>query len=74
MATLLAKNADVVVTMDGRRRELKNAGVFARDGVIEQVGLAAELPSTADRILDLRARPHPASRDDQTATTIWIRS
>ena len=54
MATLLARNADVVVTMDGRRRELKNAGVFARDGVIEQVGLAAELPATADRILDLR--------------------
>jgi len=54
MATLLAKNADVAVTMDGRRRELKNAGLFARDGVIEQVGLAAELPSTADRILDLR--------------------
>src|SRR5713226_6421889 len=54
MATLLAKNADVVVTMDGRRRELENAGVFARDGVVEQAGLAAELPATADRILDLR--------------------
>src|ERR1700730_972131 len=32
MATLLAKNADVVVTMDGQRRELKNAGMFAHDG------------------------------------------
>jgi hypothetical protein len=42
MATLLAKNANMVVTMDGRRRELKNAGLFARDGVIEQVGLTAE--------------------------------
>jgi len=49
MATLLAKNADVVVTMDGQRRELKNAGLFARDGVIEQVGFTAELPGTADR-------------------------
>ena len=53
MATLLAKNADVVVTMDGQRRELKNAGLFAHDGVIEQVGPTAELPSTADRVLDL---------------------
>jgi len=53
MATLLAKNADVVVTMDGERRELKNAGLFARDGVIEQVGPTAELPATADRVLDL---------------------
>jgi cytosine/adenosine deaminase-related metal-dependent hydrolase len=40
--------------MDGQRREIKNAGLFARDGVIEQVGLTAELPATADRILDLR--------------------
>jgi hypothetical protein len=55
MATLLAKNADVVVTMDGQRRELKNAGLFAHDGVIEQVGPTAELPSTADRVLDLSA-------------------
>lgn len=54
MATLLAKNADVVVTMDGKRRELKNAGLFARDGVIENVGLSSELPSTADVVLDLR--------------------
>jgi 8-oxoguanine deaminase len=44
MGTLLAKNADVLVTMDGRRRELRSAGLFARDGLIEQVASAAELP------------------------------
>src|SRR6478609_3555444 len=44
MGTLLAKNADVVVTMDGQRRELRNAGLFARDGMIENVGPTAELP------------------------------
>src|SRR6478736_271034 len=54
MGTLLAKNADVVVTMDGQRRELKNAGLFARDGMIEKVGPTAELPVTADLVLDLR--------------------
>ena len=54
MGTLLAKNADVLVTMDGQRRELKDAGLFARDGVIVAVGPTAELPESADRVLDLR--------------------
>jgi hypothetical protein len=53
MGTLLAKNATVVVTMDGQRRELRNAGLFARDGMIEQVGPTAALPGTADVVLDL---------------------
>jgi 8-oxoguanine deaminase len=53
MPTLLAKNADVLVTMDGDRRELKNAGLFARDGIIEQVGLTDQLPASADQVLDL---------------------
>jgi cytosine/adenosine deaminase-related metal-dependent hydrolase len=53
MPTLLAKNADVLVTMDGNRRELRGAGLFARDGVIEQVGVTNELPDTADVVLDL---------------------
>ena len=48
MTTLLARNADVLVTMDGERRELRNAGLFARDGIIEQVGPTASLPGTAD--------------------------
>ncbi|MCC2628010.1 MAG: 8-oxoguanine deaminase, partial [Thermomicrobiales bacterium] len=53
MPTLLAKNADVLVTMDGERRELRDAGLFARDGVIEQVGPTSELPDSADTVLDL---------------------
>jgi len=53
MTTLLAKNAAVVVTMDGERRELRDAGLFARDGFVEQVGPTAELPATADIVLDL---------------------
>jgi len=54
MATLLAKNATVLVTMDGERRELKDAGLFARDGIIEQVGPSSALPASADTVLDLR--------------------
>ncbi len=40
--------------MDHGRRELRDAGLFARDGWIEQVGLTSELPAAADEILDLR--------------------
>jgi hypothetical protein len=35
MSTLLAKNAEVLVTMDGQRRELKNAGIYAEEGFIK---------------------------------------
>ena len=53
MGTLLARNATILVTMDDQRRELPGAGLFARDGVIEQVGPSAELPSDADVVLEL---------------------
>jgi cytosine/adenosine deaminase-related metal-dependent hydrolase len=53
MATLLVKNATVVATMDDERREIAGGGLFIRNNVIEQVGPSAELPSDADRTLDL---------------------
>ena len=53
MPTLLVKNAAMLVTMDDARRELTDAGLFARDGIIEQVGPTVELPSRADQVLDL---------------------
>ncbi|GLK83216.1 8-oxoguanine deaminase [Ancylobacter defluvii] len=53
MATLLAKNADILVTMDGARREIAGGGIFARDGMIEAVGLSETLPASADRVIDL---------------------
>jgi 8-oxoguanine deaminase len=56
MTTLLAKNATIVVTMDGTRRELRDAGLFARDGFIEQVASTDELPTSADTVLDLRGQ------------------
>jgi cytosine/adenosine deaminase-related metal-dependent hydrolase len=56
MKTLLAKNADILVTMDSSRRELKNASLFAEDGVIRQIGDAADLPPTADTVIDLRGQ------------------
>ncbi|MFO1162322.1 MAG: amidohydrolase family protein [Reyranellaceae bacterium] len=56
MTTLLAKHADVLVTMDGERRELKGAGLYAEDGIIKQVGPDAELPATADTVIDLEGQ------------------
>jgi cytosine/adenosine deaminase-related metal-dependent hydrolase len=54
MATLLVKDADLLVTFDDRRREIPRGGLFVRDGFIEQIGPTEELPNTADEILDLR--------------------
>lgn len=54
MATLLVKNATLIVTMDGENRELKDAAIFCRDGFIEQICAQADLPQTADRVIDLR--------------------
>ena len=53
MPTLLARGADIVVTMDDGRREIHDAGLFVRDGIIEQVGPSAELPQEADVVLDM---------------------
>lgn len=53
MPTLLAKNAHILVTMDGERREIAGGGLFIRDNIIEQVDSTAALPSTADTVLDL---------------------
>jgi 8-oxoguanine deaminase len=54
MNTLLIKNATLLVTMDNERREIAGGGLFIRGHVIEQVGSTAELPHTADRIIDLQ--------------------
>ncbi|MHB0966957.1 MAG: 8-oxoguanine deaminase, partial [Bellilinea sp.] len=51
--TFLVKNAAVLVTMDGTRREIPGGGLFVRDGFIEQVGPSADLPTEADEVLDL---------------------
>jgi 8-oxoguanine deaminase len=53
LPTLLARNADILVTMDDGRREIPDGGLFARDGIIEQVGSTGELPQDADIVLDM---------------------
>ena len=54
MSTLLLKNADLLVTMDGSRRRIAGGGLLVRDNVVEQVGPTAELPAAADQVIDAR--------------------
>ncbi|RXK55617.1 8-oxoguanine deaminase [Oleiharenicola lentus] len=56
MPTLLIKNIHTLVTMDANRAEIRDGALFVRDHVIEQVGRTADLPLTADEVLDLRGR------------------
>jgi 8-oxoguanine deaminase len=53
MGTLLARNAEVMVTMDDQRTEIRKGGLFIRDGFIKEVGPTESLPQTADEILNL---------------------
>jgi len=39
--------------MDDHHREIPDGGLFIRDGFIEKVGPAGELPTSADEVLDL---------------------
>ncbi|MGE8390189.1 MAG: 8-oxoguanine deaminase [Pseudomonas sp.] len=54
--TLLIKNAELLVTMDGERREIRRGGVYIEDNLIKQVGPSDELPQHADEILDMTGK------------------
>jgi len=53
MPSLLVRHAAFLATFDDQRREIADAGLFIRDGFIEQVGTTAELPRSADEVMDL---------------------
>ena len=53
MTSLLVTNATILVTMDDHQREIPEGGLFIRNGMIEQVGTSADLPQTADEVIDL---------------------
>ncbi|MGE5141773.1 MAG: 8-oxoguanine deaminase [Rudaea sp.] len=52
MSTILLRHARTLVTMDPLRREIEDGAVLIRDHVVEKVGTTADLPETADRVLD----------------------
>ena len=53
MSTTLIKHADMLVTMDAERREIPDGGLYVRNNVIAQVGATQDLPTDADRIMDM---------------------
>ncbi len=54
MPTLLIRNAHCVATFDDQRHEFAGASIFIRDNLIESIGSAADLPQTADEVIDAR--------------------
>ena len=58
--TLLLRHADLLCTMapgsaeNATGAEITDGALFARGGVIEQVGKTADLPDTADQIINMR--------------------
>lgn len=52
MGTLLVKNAEVIITMDGEDKQYRNAGIFVRDNHIESIGPLESIPDTADEVID----------------------
>lgn len=57
MGTLLVKNIHTLVTMDEQRRELRDAALYAHDGVVTAVGKIDEMPAqAADVVIDAANR------------------
>ncbi len=52
--TLLIRNARCIASMDGARRELRDASILVRGHRIEAMGPAHELPAEADEVIDAR--------------------
>ena len=51
--TLLIRHADVIVTMDDARREIRDGAMLVEDHRIIAVGTTDTLPAAADEVLDL---------------------
>ncbi len=54
MTTLLLRNADVVAAFDDDGAIADNTSILVRDNVIQRIGPAAELPQSADVVIDAR--------------------
>jgi cytosine/adenosine deaminase-related metal-dependent hydrolase len=54
MGSLLIRNARHIETFDDADRTFADASIFVRDNMIEAIGPAADLPASADRIVDAR--------------------
>lgn len=52
MLTLLIKNAALLITMDDADTRIEGGGLYAVDGVLQQVGPSTGLPEQADQVID----------------------
>ena len=52
MTTLLIHNAHTIATLNDAGDELRNASIYVRDNRIQAIGPAAELPQTADKVIN----------------------
>lgn len=52
MSTSLIQHATLLATMDDAGTEIPDGAVLIRDGVIEDVGISADLPETADVVIN----------------------
>jgi 8-oxoguanine deaminase len=54
MTTIVLRHAEVLVTMDPARREIRDGGMIIRDGVIEAVAPTHELPTVMEaNVIDM---------------------
>jgi cytosine/adenosine deaminase-related metal-dependent hydrolase len=53
-STLLIRDAALIATCDGERRELASASILIRGNRIEAIGPATALPQAADEVIDAR--------------------
>ena len=51
--TLLARDAEVLITMDAQRHEIRRGCLYVEDNVITAIGTAADVPASADVVIDL---------------------
>ena len=56
MASLLVKEAELLVTMDEKRREIREGSILVEGNRIVAVGPTSEMPLEADRVIDARGK------------------
>ena len=54
MSTLLIRHAELVVAMDDADRQWADGAIYVVDNAVQQIGATADLPDTADQIIDAR--------------------
>lgn len=56
MASLLVREAELLVTMDEKRREIRGGSILIEGNRIVAVGPTSEVPQEADRVIDARGK------------------